>query len=51
LDIVLHGLRDDDIVVWQLDSLSDYKPFVDSLAAEASLRDRKLIYLRLTEQQ
>ena len=30
LDRVLHGLRDEDIVLWQLDGLADYRRFVES---------------------
>ena len=51
LDQVLHGLRDDDTVLWQLDNLDDYRPFVNSLVAAASRSRRRIVYFVFAEQQ
>lgn len=49
-DQVVHGLRDNDTVMWQLDNLGDYRPFVNSLVATASRNQRRIIYFRFEEQ-
>jgi pyruvate, water dikinase len=46
LDVVIRGLIPGDNVVWQVDSLDDYRPFVDPYVAGAVQRGRKLIYFR-----
>jgi hypothetical protein len=50
LDRLLHGLRDDDIAVWQLDNLGDFRQFVEPFITEALRHDRRIVYFRLTEQ-
>ncbi len=50
-DQILHGLRDDDTVLWQLDDLGDYQPFVDALLATAAQDLRRIMYFRLREQR
>ncbi|MFH0879736.1 MAG: PEP/pyruvate-binding domain-containing protein [Lentisphaerota bacterium] len=51
LDEVLQGLRLGDNVVWQVDSLEDYKYFVDPFLRQ-SLRDgRRCVYLRFAEHE
>jgi hypothetical protein len=50
LDRVLHGLRDDDIVVWQLNSLSDFKSFAQPFVTDALRHGRGIIYFRFTDQ-
>ncbi len=46
LDEVLTGLRAGDNVVWQVDSVDDYLPFVKEFCAEATRRRQQLVYFR-----
>lgn len=46
LDEVLQGIRLGDNVVWQVDSLEDYRYFAEPFAEAAILAHRRLIYLR-----
>jgi hypothetical protein len=46
LDEMLQGIRLGDNVVWQVDTLEDYRHFARPFADEAVAQGRKLIYLR-----
>jgi hypothetical protein len=46
LDGVLRGLRLGDNVVWQVDSVDDYLPFVEPFVGQALATGRKLVYFR-----
>ncbi|HEY3325488.1 MAG TPA: PEP/pyruvate-binding domain-containing protein [Planctomycetota bacterium] len=46
LDRVLQGLRPGDNVVWQVDTIDDYVPFVRPYCAWAIAKGKRLIYFR-----
>ncbi len=46
LDGVLTGLLAGDNVVWQVDAVDNYKPFVRSFVASALAGERRLVYFR-----
>ncbi len=46
LDEVIDHLRLGDNVVWQVDSVEDYKKLVDPYVAQARLDKRRLVYIR-----
>ena len=46
LDRFLQGLRLGDSVVWQVDSVEDYLPFVEPFVAQALAEGRRLVYFR-----
>src|SRR5512138_1173710 len=46
LDRVVEGLRPGDNVVWQVDSVEDYPPFVRPFVADALARGKRLVYFR-----
>src|SRR5512144_23918 len=46
LDRVVEGLRPGDNVVWQVDSVEDYVPFVEPFVAQALAAGRTLVYFR-----
>ena len=46
LDEVLHGIRLGDNVVWQVDSIEDYRYFAEPFAEAAIVAGRRLVYLR-----
>jgi hypothetical protein len=46
LDRVLQGLLPGDNVVWQVDTIEDYAPFVAAFCADALRRGKKLVYFR-----
>ncbi|MCZ7635098.1 MAG: hypothetical protein M5U12_02960 [Verrucomicrobia bacterium] len=46
LDRMLCGLVAGDNVVWQVDTVDDYLPFVTPFWEEARRQDRKLVYFR-----
>jgi pyruvate,water dikinase len=46
LDEVLEGIRLGDNVVWQVDTLEDYRSFAKPFAEEAVAQGRRLVYLR-----
>ena len=45
-DQVIDNLRWGDNVVWQVDSVSDYKIMVEPYVRQAKLDKRKLVYVR-----
>ncbi len=49
LDSVLQELLPGDNVVWQIDSVEDYKPFVDPFCLYANEAKKKLVYFRYAE--
>jgi len=49
LDNILHGIRPGDNVVWQVDSIDDYLPFVQSFVAGAQTEGRKIVYFRFAK--
>ncbi len=51
LDEVLTGLRAGDNVVWQVESVADYVPFVHPFCEEAARRRQPLVYFRFTPDQ
>ena len=46
LDRVVQGLRPGDNVVWQVDSVEDYVPFVEPFVARSLADGRRLVYFR-----
>ena len=46
LDGVLQGLRLGDNVVWQVDSVADYVPFVKPFVTDALAAGKRLVYFR-----
>jgi len=46
LDEIINALRMGDNVVWQVDSIADYRRFVVPFVREALARKRKVIYMR-----
>jgi hypothetical protein len=46
LDRVVEGLRPGDNVVWQVDSVEDYVPFVRPFVADALRAGKRLVYFR-----
>ncbi len=46
LDEVLGGLRLGDNVVWQVESVDDYRPLVAAFVARAATEGRRLVYFR-----
>ena len=51
LDQVFQGLRPGDNVVFQVDSIHDYLPFVKPYCAWAKLHNKRLIYLRFAKHE
>ncbi|MFH0937845.1 MAG: PEP/pyruvate-binding domain-containing protein [Planctomycetota bacterium] len=51
LDQVFQGLRPGDNVVFQVDSISDYAPFVKPYCTWAKLHNKRLIYLRFAKHE
>jgi hypothetical protein len=49
LDKILHGIRPGDNVVWQVDSIDDYLPFVESFVTSAQSEERKIVYFRFAK--
>jgi len=50
LDTVLGGLQKGDNVVWQVDSVDDFRQFVEPYAVRARQDGRKLVYVRFADQ-
>jgi hypothetical protein len=48
-DAVLQGVRPGDNIVFQVDSIDDYVPFVHPFCREARLESRALVYFRFAE--
>jgi len=46
LDEIITGLRPGDNVVWQIDSIDDYKNFVEPYVRKALEENKKVIYMR-----
>ena len=46
LDSVLRGLMPGDNLVWQIDSIDDYSPFVDAACENAARRKQNIVYFR-----
>jgi len=46
LDRVFTGLLPGDNVVWQVDAVEDYRPFVDPFVRDAVARGKRLVYFR-----
>ncbi|MEW6355174.1 MAG: PEP/pyruvate-binding domain-containing protein [Planctomycetota bacterium] len=51
LDRVFQGLRPGDNIVWQVDSISDYVPFVKPYCENALAKGRRLIYFRFAKHE
>ena len=49
LDETLSGLNKGDNVVWQVDSIEDYRRFVTSFIARGLNDDRKIVYMRFAD--
>ena len=49
LDKILHGIQPGDNVVWQVDSVEDYIPFIEPLVTHAGVMGQKLIYFRFAK--
>jgi len=46
LDKILHSIKPGDNVVWQVDSIDDYLPFVEPFVTGAQREGRKIVYFR-----
>ena len=51
LDRVIDGVRPGDNLVYQVDSIEDYIPFVHSFCYDADKNERKLVYFRFATHQ
>jgi hypothetical protein len=51
LDAVLRGIIPGDTIVWQVDSVDDYLPFVEALADYVRRLEQKLTYFQLASHQ
>ena len=51
LDKVLHGLIPGDNVVWQIDAVGDYRPFVEPYRRAAADAGQRLIYFRFARHE
>ena len=51
LDRILHGLIAGDNVIWQVESVDDYLPFVDAYCRFAALKAEKLVYIRFARHE
>ncbi len=51
LDSVLKGLMPGDNVVWQVDSVDDYQPFVEPYCRNAARSGQRAIYFRFARHQ
>jgi len=49
LDKILHGIRPGDNVVWQVDSIDDYIPFIEPLMNNALNKRERVIYFRFAK--
>jgi len=49
LDRILHGIRPGDNIVWQVESIDDYVPFIEPLITNAKGRGEKLVYFRFAK--
>jgi pyruvate,water dikinase len=49
LDTVLNGIQPGDNIVWQVDSIADYTPFVIPFCATSIRENRKLVYFRFAD--
>jgi len=49
LDRALKGLIPGDNIVWQVDEIEDYRPFVEPYCREAARRGHRLIYFRFAK--
>jgi hypothetical protein len=49
LDGILHGIRPGDNIVWQVDSIDDYAPFIEPLVTNVKGRNEKLVYFRFAK--
>jgi hypothetical protein len=46
LDDILHGIQPGDNIVWQVEAVNDYLPFVQALCRHARQNGKKVIYFR-----
>ena len=51
LDDILHGIKPGDNVVFQVDSITDYIPFVHAFCNDSNVNKRSLIYFRFADHQ
>ncbi|MDD5066964.1 MAG: PEP/pyruvate-binding domain-containing protein, partial [bacterium] len=51
LDEIINGLRKGDNVVWQVDSVSDYRYFVLPFVQNALAHDKKVVYIRFADHE
>ncbi len=51
LDDVLHGILPGDNIVFQVDSIADYIPFVHAFCNDSNKNNRNLIYFRFAEHE
>ena len=49
LDKILNGIMAGDNIVWQVDSIDDYLPFVESFSTYAQTYNKKLVYFRFAQ--
>lgn len=51
LDEIIHGLHIGDNVVWQVDSIKDYKYFVLAFVKNALAHNKKVVYIRFADHE
>lgn len=51
LDRIIDGLRLGDNVVWQVDSLDEYRTMIQPFVAQAQREDRRIIYIRFGDHE
>jgi len=51
LDRILRGLIPGDNLVWQVESIDDYRPLVEPYVAAAAARGRRLVYFRFARHE
>ena len=49
LDVLLQNLQEGDNVVFKVDRLGDFLPFVHKFARQANIDNKKLIYFRFAQ--
>ncbi|MFC2060993.1 PEP/pyruvate-binding domain-containing protein [Elusimicrobiota bacterium] len=49
LDKILHGIRPGDNIVWQVDTIDDFLPFVNPFYKHARTNRRKIVYFRFAK--
>ena len=51
LDTILNDVLPGDNIVWQVDSIKDYVPFIEPFCTQSNKDNRKLIYFRFADHE